>query len=428
MSRLPASFVRLVLGSEPAHRVRLLRTLTAGAVYAVCLLLQAHSVWAGYVPAEQAAALTVYVLLGQTAFYVVLRGGWSLHLRDPAMTMPQMVFALSALALAYRIDPHVRGVLLMVVALVLIFGAFTLTPARCRQLGWLAVGLFATAMAWGAIHEPQQFDPTIEWIHFFFIATVLPTISLLAGQLSQLRRDLQVQRRDLRQAMERLQLLATHDELTGLPNRRHVHDWIRSELARDAQPGGRLCLALIDLDHFKRINDQHGHAAGDAVLRIFAREARAILRSRDMLARWGGEEFLLVMPDTRPAEAQVVLDRLRERLAQPQAWADCPQGRAPSRPGWRCSSPGRASKTACARPMPRSTRPRTPAATAWCWPAPEHQGGPTGLQRDARSSARCCGQATRHPDGVHGRDRRRARGQHARADGAADPRRDREVR
>jgi diguanylate cyclase len=112
-----------------------------------------------------------------------------------------------------------------VVALVLNLGALALTPSRCRQLGWSAVGLFAAAMAWGAVHEPHRFDPTIEWIHFFFIATVLPTISLRAGQLSQLRRDLQVQQRELRQAMDRLHLLATHDELTGLPNRRHVQDW-----------------------------------------------------------------------------------------------------------------------------------------------------------------------------------------------------------
>jgi len=328
MSRFPDTLARLVLGAEPILRLRLLRTLTAGAVYAVCLLLQVHTVWAGYVPAGRAAALTVFVLAGQSAFYALLRGGFSLRLRDPAMTMPQMVFALSALALAYSINPHVRGALLMVVALVLIFGAFTLKPSRCRQLGWSAVGLFSAAMAWGAVHEPDQFDPTIEWIHFFFIATVLPTISLLAGQLSQLRRDQQVQKRELRQAMDRLHLLATHDELTGLPNRRHVQDWIRQESARSERSGSFLCLALIDLDHFKRINDRHGHAVGDEVLRIFAREARTILRSRDMLARWGGEEFLLVMPDTPPADAQVALARLRERLAQPQTWANCPEGRA----------------------------------------------------------------------------------------------------
>jgi diguanylate cyclase len=330
MPRFFHTVATLLLGDEPVQRLRLLRTLTAGGVYVVCLLLQGHSVWAGYVPAGQAAALTLFVLLGQTVFYAVLRGGLALHLRDPALTMPQMVFALSALALAYRINPHVRGVLLVVVPLVLIFGAFTLTPARCRALGWAAVGLFGTAMAWGALHDPQRIDPTIEWIHFFFIATVLPTISLLAGQLSQWRRDLQVQKAELRDALARLQLLATHDELTGLPNRHHVRHhvqaWTGTPAARAAATGALACVALIDLDHFKSVNDRLGHAAGDEVLRIFAREARVVLRARDVLARWGGEEFLLVMPHTGVGEAQVALARLRERLSRPAVWASCPDG------------------------------------------------------------------------------------------------------
>jgi diguanylate cyclase (GGDEF)-like protein len=328
MSRLSSTIAQLVLGHEPRQRLLLLRTLTAGGVYVVCLLLQWHSVWAGYVPFREAAGLSIFVLLGQSIFYGVLRAGLSLRWRDPALTMPQMVFALSALALAYRINPHVRGALLMVVPLVLIFGAFTLTPARCRSLGWSAVGLFGAAMAWGGVHEPERFQPTIEWIHFFFVATVLPTISLLAGQLSQWRRDLQVQKRELREALERLRLLATHDELTGLPNRHHVQAWVRNTTRSGDPAEGTSCVALIDLDHFKSINDRLGHATGDMALRIFAREASKLLRSRDMLARWGGEEFLLVMPDTQPSEAQIALARLRARLAQPETWSDCPEVRA----------------------------------------------------------------------------------------------------
>ncbi|MBN8488212.1 MAG: GGDEF domain-containing protein [Burkholderiales bacterium] len=328
MIQRPSILVDLLLGHEPRLRLTLLRTLTAGGVYLVCLLLQAHSVWAEYVPLQEATGVFVFVLLGQMGFYGVLRTGWTLSLRDPALTMPQMVFALSALALAYRVNPHVRGAVLIVVPLVLIFGAFTLTPSRCRALGWAAVALFGSAMAWGASHDARQIDTTIEWIHFFFVATVLPTISLLAGQLSQWRSDLQVQKRELREALDRLRLLATHDELTGLPNRRHVQEWVRQAPARDAYATRSACVALIDLDHFKRINDLWGHAVGDSVLRIFAREAVRLLRSRDMLARWGGEEFVLVMPDTSCTEARAVLARLREGLARPDVWAECPQARA----------------------------------------------------------------------------------------------------
>jgi diguanylate cyclase (GGDEF)-like protein len=328
MSTLLVRLSGWVLGHDPRMRIPLLRTLTAGAVYLVCVLLQGHSVWAGYVPLDDAALVCGYVLLGQALFYGVLRSGLTSAWRDPAMTMAQMIFALSALALAYRVNPHVRGALLIVVPLVLIFGAFTLRPSRCRALGWAAVGLFGAAMALGPLHEPQRIDPTIEWIHFFFVATVLPTISLLAGQLSKLREDLQVQRHELREALARLRQLATHDELTGLPNRHHVQDWVRSTQANTDHRTESTALALIDLDHFKRINDGLGHAVGDQVLRIFAREASTILRRRDILARWGGEEFLLVMPGTRPPEAQQALARLRARLALAEAWADCPAARA----------------------------------------------------------------------------------------------------
>jgi diguanylate cyclase (GGDEF)-like protein len=77
-----------------------------------------------------------------------------------------------------------------------------------------------------------------------------------------------------------------------------------------------VALAMIDIDHFKRINDGHGHAVGDAVLQKMAEVARAGMRVGDVLARWGGEEFLLLMPHTAPADAALVLQRFRESMAE----------------------------------------------------------------------------------------------------------------
>ena len=327
MSSPIAILSRLVLGTEPKQRLRLQRMLTAGGIYLVCVLLHWKQVLAGHIAPPAAGLLTAYIAAGQLAFYAAIRSGALLHWRDAALTMPQMGFALSALAFAYRNDDTTRGILLMVVALVLVFGAFTLTPARCRALGWAAVLLFGGAMGWGAWREPQRFPPDIELIYFAFTAAVLPTIAQLAGQLSGMRQDLKDQQQALRATMAQLKTLATHDELTGLPNRRHVQDWIVHETSRSHRAGTALCLALIDLDQFKRINDSLGHAVGDAVLRIFAAEARAVLRDGDVLARWGGEEFLLVMPDTRLDAALVALARLRERLARPEPWTACPAAR-----------------------------------------------------------------------------------------------------
>jgi diguanylate cyclase (GGDEF)-like protein len=113
----------------------------------------------------------------------------------------------------------------------------------------------------------------------------------------------------------RMAALALRDELTGQPNRRSVQAYAQEQLAQAQRLGLPFALALIDFDHFKQVNDRHGHAAGDAVLRAFGQAATGVLRGQDRLGRWGGEEWLLVMPGTRLGEIEAVFERLRERFA-----------------------------------------------------------------------------------------------------------------
>jgi diguanylate cyclase (GGDEF)-like protein len=113
--------------------------------------------------------------------------------------------------------------------------------------------------------------------------------------------------------------LALRDELTGQPNRRAVRAYAQVQLEQAQRLHLPLTLAMIDLDHFKRINDTHGHAAGDAVLRALAQSASAVLRGQDRLGRWGGEEWLLVMPGTSAREVTALFARLRERFVAMQA-------------------------------------------------------------------------------------------------------------
>jgi len=105
--------------------------------------------------------------------------------------------------------------------------------------------------------------------------------------------------------------LAGEDPLTGLPNRRQTAQLAEAALANAARRGQVLTLALLDLDHFKRINDQCGHAEGDRALQEFARRARQEVRAGDIFGRWGGEEFLLVMSDCTLDLGLVTLERLR---------------------------------------------------------------------------------------------------------------------
>jgi diguanylate cyclase (GGDEF)-like protein len=111
----------------------------------------------------------------------------------------------------------------------------------------------------------------------------------------------------------RMQLLqlASQDPLTGLPNRRRTQELALAALELAKTTGKPLTLALIDMDHFKDINDRCGHAAGDHVLQEFSRAGREALRGTDILGRWGGEEFLLLMPETPVELAVASLERLR---------------------------------------------------------------------------------------------------------------------
>lgn len=114
---------------------------------------------------------------------------------------------------------------------------------------------------------------------------------------------------------ERLRVLSTHDVLTSLYNRAYFIERLREELLRATRYSRPLAVAVIDLDHFKSVNDEWGHHAGDAVLREVAHLLRSDMRRTDIVARYGGEEFALIFPETTGTEARLKLDRVRQHLA-----------------------------------------------------------------------------------------------------------------
>jgi two-component system cell cycle response regulator len=113
---------------------------------------------------------------------------------------------------------------------------------------------------------------------------------------------------------QRLRRLSTIDGLTGLLNRRALEDRLAEELARSERNQRSFCLALVDIDHFKKVNDAFGHAEGDAALVSVARALRQGLRKSDVVARYGGEEFVVLLPETLASDGVVKLDALRARI------------------------------------------------------------------------------------------------------------------
>jgi len=118
---------------------------------------------------------------------------------------------------------------------------------------------------------------------------------------------------------DELARLATLDPLTGIYNRRTMVDLAERELARATRAGTRVAALMLDLDHFKQVNDRYGHAAGDEVLRQFVATAQRCLRKQDLIGRYGGEEFFIVLPDTSREEALLVAQRLRTEVEHTRA-------------------------------------------------------------------------------------------------------------
>jgi diguanylate cyclase (GGDEF)-like protein len=153
---------------------------------------------------------------------------------------------------------------------------------------------------------------------FTVVLAKIAAINLIGAQM---RKALSASNARLTAALAQVRELSERDELTGLQNRRSILAQLSEEQARFARGGPAFAVAIVDIDHFKRVNDRHGHAMGDEVLRAFARLATGALRSTDRIARYGGEEFLLLLCLTPEAPAaQMAAERLRSIVAA-HAWS-----------------------------------------------------------------------------------------------------------
>jgi diguanylate cyclase (GGDEF)-like protein len=137
----------------------------------------------------------------------------------------------------------------------------------------------------------------------------------LAERNRRLALQVEERTRELGEALAMLQRVATTDKLTGLHNRTRIDELLADEHRYQQRHPRPASIALLDIDHFKAINDTHGHLAGDRVLHDAAREIAAGIRDIDRLGRWGGEEFLVLMPEASAEQAAGVTDRIRRRVA-----------------------------------------------------------------------------------------------------------------
>jgi diguanylate cyclase (GGDEF)-like protein len=141
-------------------------------------------------------------------------------------------------------------------------------------------------------------------------------LAVLGATFNQMARSIESAIEERKVAEQKLQQLAITDGLTGLMNYREFQRQLDTEIERSQRYNHPLALLMIDIDHFKRVNDAHGHPAGDAVLKALADAIRGSIRTIDMAARYGGEEFVVILPETPLDGARIVAERLRRRVAE----------------------------------------------------------------------------------------------------------------
>jgi diguanylate cyclase (GGDEF)-like protein len=156
--------------------------------------------------------------------------------------------------------------------------------------------------------------PQIQMVYFAVMLITLISTYLLVQQLTRMRNTSTQRKQELSEALARIQVLATRDDLTGLYNRRHMLEQLNIERHRSNRTGRPFCIAMIDIDLFKKVNDTYGHGVGDEVLSNVASAISVGLRETDVVARWGGEEFLVMFTDTDCDTAEMVLARILKLL------------------------------------------------------------------------------------------------------------------
>jgi len=272
---------------------------------------------AGAVPVTISAAYVAAGLLS-VAFYLLLsETGFTERLKDHYFVVPQLSISVSImLAFAY-LAPAVGLMFLCSLFLVVNFGSLRSTPAQSAVV-WtfitagLAFLFLLTDKPIGLPHGDQLERFATMLVFMLGIGRCL-FVGLFS---SSMRQSLYQSGLKLKEAYRRIEELAQLDELTGSFNRRCIMRMLDEEIARSARLNAPCSIALIDLDFFKRINDLYGHPTGDEVLRTFAITMFANIRTIDRFGRYGGEEFLLILPDTDGAGATQMLDRLRTIVAE----------------------------------------------------------------------------------------------------------------
>jgi len=294
------------------QRRRIVWLAASTASYAVDALFLALFFTAGTIPGHLPVAYAAGAAAICAAQYAAYASGWNLKRSDPNLTSPTVGLAVLMQLGVVLVAPQITFPYLTNLFTVFAFGMIWLS-LRESVVVWL-LGTAGTGMVLYAVGDrisipsSTPYELALVWLYF---SLVLGRCLILSVVANDLRARLAGSRHRLAATLKQVQQLASHDELTQVLNRRALIAALERELSRSERVGGTFAVALLDIDHFKAVNDSHGHAAGDEVLKTFVTTVRDLMRKVDVFGRYGGEEFLVLMIGAPPADARQAIDRIR---------------------------------------------------------------------------------------------------------------------
>ena len=314
-----------IFPADERQSLRLGRFLMAAATSLLVSLALLLFAFLDLLPWRAAIEGTAGLVTLMALFFVLFRSGLNLRFADPSLTTEQIGAAILFLAyVMYHAGPA-REALTLLYLVAMLFGVLRLNAGRLMVLAFLALSAHGTVLHLSYLRNPAM-DVRAALIEFGVLMIVLPWFAVMGGYVNRLRVRLSESHKELRRAFDRLGELAIRDELTGVYNRRYLMETLAQERSRAERLADAFSVCLIDIDHFKSVNDTLGHAAGDAVLKHFAALAPHGLRGIDTFGRFGGEEFLIVLPGTDRAGAIAAGERVRAAAAA-TAFPGLPAGR-----------------------------------------------------------------------------------------------------
>ena len=315
------------------QKMRVNRACILGVGLAIYMLVCAIAYFLGFIEITiaQFAVLFAIGVIGFLCFIGIIYLELNLSFNDPDLSLAQMMWAITLVLGCAWFATDMKPLIIITGLSLILVGTNRLDGKRLLMFTVFSISMYLLLLVAEFAQQSRQtmwFSEIITLIAYSLILIFGP--ALIRYEKSVLQGELIDRNQKLTEALSKINSLAIRDELTGSFNRRHLDALLVHQKAMADRRDYVFSVCIIDLDHFKRVNDLFGNHTGDVVLKDFARIAESVVREVDCVARIGGEEFVLVLGGTSEQDALVVANRLRSLLQELQI--------SPGRPEYRITT------------------------------------------------------------------------------------------